>query len=99
VRARLSSLQVKKLVGASAAILFVAAAFGFAYFDNTFVNYPRSPDSELGRSVPYAVKGIVVYITQGQRQLLTWLDWIAIVSGMVMAVVLLVHRGDPFSKK
>jgi len=49
--------------------------------------------------VPYAVKGIIVYITKGQLDLLSWLKWIQIASGAIAALVILIHRGDPFRSK
>ncbi len=57
-------LKVKTITGVSAAILLVVAWFAYGVLENTYVNYPRTPNLEQGRSVPYAVKGIVVYITE-----------------------------------
>ena len=92
-------LKIKKIVGVSAAIVLIVAWLASGLLENTYVNYPRSPNLEEGRTVPYAVKGIVVYITQGQQHLLSWLTWIEIGSGMIAALVILIHRGDPFRSK
>lgn len=92
-------LRAKKIVAVAAAIVFIAAWFTHGILDNTYVNYPRIPNKEEGRTVPYAVKGIVVYISEGQQVLLSWLTRIEIASGIVLAFVIILHRGDPFRSK
>jgi hypothetical protein len=89
-------LRVKKIVGLGAALLFVAAWFAQGFLDNTYVSYPRVPNEAQSTVVPYAVKGIIVFITPGQHNLLSWLRWVEIGSGLVAALVILIHRGDPF---
>jgi len=49
-------------------------------------------------TTPLVVKGIVVYITKTQSNMLSWLGWLELLSGAVAALVLLVHGGDPFKK-
>jgi len=90
-------LKIKRIVGVGAAIILIASWFSYGILENTYVNYPRYPDA--GRTVPYAVKGIVVYINREQQNLLSWLTWIEIGSGMVAALVILIHRGDPFKSR
>ena len=92
-------LKVKKIVGLSAGLILVVAGFIHAGLQNTYVTYPRTPNQEEGRTVPYKAKGIVVYITEEQEKFLSWLMWIEIGSGMVAALVILVHRGDPFKSR
>jgi hypothetical protein len=92
-------LKIKKIVGASAAVFLILAWFASGILENTYVNYPRSPDQQNGKNVPHAVKGIVVYITESQFDLLSWLRWIEIGSGVIAAFVILIHRGDPFRSK
>jgi len=92
-------LRIKRLVGASAAVVFILACFANGILENAYVNYPRFPDQQEGRIVPHAVKGIIVYITRGEFDLLSWLRWIGIGAGMVAALVILIHRGDPFRSK
>ncbi len=82
-------LKIKKIIGVSAAVVLIVAWFASGILENTYVNYPRSPNAGEGRTVPYAVKGIVVYITDRQQHLLSWLTWI----------VILIHRGDPFRSR
>ena len=65
--------------------------------DNTYVDYPRIPDPEIGRTVPYYAKSIVVYITKDQRTVLVWLHWILIGSGALLLISLLVNQKWPLS--
>jgi hypothetical protein len=92
-------LKIKKIVGVSAAVVFIVAWFTWGDLENTYVRYPRSPDPQEGRTVPHEVKGIIVYITESQRDLLSWLGWIQIGSGAIAALVILIHGGDPFRSK
>jgi hypothetical protein len=69
------------------------------FLQNTYVGYPRTPSAQDGRTIAYAAKGIVVYITLAQQEVLSWLAWIEIFSRIVVAVVILLHGGDPFRSK
>jgi hypothetical protein len=93
-------LKVKKIVAASAGVVLIVAWFAFGFLENSiFINSPRFPNPQEGRTVAYAVKGINIYITKSQRELLSWLLWITAGSGMIVVLVLLIHRGDPFKSK
>jgi hypothetical protein len=92
-------LKLKKIVAVSAAIILIVAWFTHGILENTFVSYPRFPNPDEGLSVPYAVKGIIVYITKEQQNFLSWLTWIEITSGLVAAFVILIHWGDPFKTR
>jgi hypothetical protein len=92
-------LKIKKIVGVSAAVVLIMAIFSWGILENTYVSYPRFPDPQDGRIVPHTVKGVIVYITQSQCDLLFWLGWIGIGSGVIAALVILIHRGDPFKSK
>jgi hypothetical protein len=92
-------LKLKKIALASALIIFTVAWFTVGLLENTYVYYPRSPRPEEGKTVPHEVKGIVVYITEEEQRLLSWLVWIEIGSATVAVLVMLIHRGDPFRSK
>jgi hypothetical protein len=92
-------LKAKKIVVRLAALILVVAWFTHGYLENTYVNYPRAPQPEYGRIVPYPVKGIVTYITAGQQDFLSRLTWIEISSGAVVVLVILSHWGDPFRSR
>jgi hypothetical protein len=92
-------LKIKKVVGVSAAVVLIVAVFAWGILENIYVSYPRFPYPQDGRIVPHEVKGIIVYITESQRDLLFWLRWIGISSGVIAALVILIHRGDPFRSR
>jgi hypothetical protein len=89
-------LKVKRNICASAAAILIVAVFAWGILENTYVNYPRSPNPQDGRVVPHAVKGVIVYITESQSNLLSWLTWVGVGSGVIAVLVTLIHRGDPF---
>ena len=76
--------RLRKAVLGTAALILVCAAMLHGPLDNVYVTYSRNPDPENGRIVPYEVKGVVVYITKDQSELLTWLWRIEIVSGVIV---------------
>jgi hypothetical protein len=71
---------VNKIAFTAAAILFGSLLI-HAALQNTYVTYERTPNSSNGRTVPYHVKGITVFITPNQSELLSWLVPIEVVSG------------------
>lgn len=87
---------MKKIIGQLSAVIFVAAGFFAGASQNAFVNYPRVPNQPEGRIAPYLVKGVVVYITAEQRQLVSWTNWIFIGSGLICLLAILFYGGDPF---
>jgi hypothetical protein len=92
-------LTIKKVVGITAALIFVAAWYYSGFLENTYVNYPRSPILGEGMIAPLVVKGIVVYISERQATFLSWLQWIEIGSGTIAVLVILMHGGDPFKSR
>jgi hypothetical protein len=89
-------LKLKRVVSIAAAAVLISSWFVIGMLENSYVNYPRSPDPLGGRIIAHAVKGIVVYITESQSILLSWLSWVEIGSAAIVALIILVHRGDPF---
>jgi hypothetical protein len=62
----------RALVRCALLALFVAA-FASVALDSSYVAYPRTPDPSIGRIAPYEVKGVVVYVTEGQRAVVSLL--------------------------
>ena len=89
-------LKIKKIIGLSAGIILIIAAFYSVGMDNTYIGYPTIPDPETNRTVPYAIRNIVVYITKEDQEFLSWLFWAQVGSGAVFVLILLIHGGDPF---
>lgn len=92
-------LKLKKFVGLTAGLLLVAAWFGYANLENSFLGNPRVPAPAAGKVLPHVVKGVTVFISDDEQQLLLWLKYIGIVSAVTTGVVLLIHCGDPFRPK
>jgi hypothetical protein len=65
--------NIARIVGRIAAAVLIVAIFVYAYFLNTYIYFPRSPSPEAGRTVPFEVKGIIVYTTQQQSDQFHWL--------------------------
>ncbi len=58
----------------------------------TYFNYPRIANPETGRTVPYEVKRVIVYITEGQSEVLYCIRGIEIVSGALIFVSLILNQ-------
>jgi len=69
-------LKVKNIIARSAAVVLGLIWFALSYLESN----PRKPNSEEGRIVPDAVKGMIVHITENQQNLPSWLN-----SGFVWA--------------
>jgi hypothetical protein len=85
--------RIFRALGRAAGIVLLPAWFFFAYLENKYVTWPREPNAETGRTIPYHVKTIIVYITEYDQQLNTTLWWILIGSGSVFVIALL-FSGD-----
>jgi hypothetical protein len=92
-------LKIKKITGLTAGIVLVAAAFVYGNLQNHFLGYPHVPIPQTGQTIPHIVKGVTVFISEGDQLLLTWSRYIGIASAAIMALVLLIHGGDPFRSK
>lgn len=81
-------------------VVLLLASFGVhTVLDNEYVNYPREPDQSTGRTVPYSVKNVVVYITKSQDELIFWLTRVKILSGILVVVSIILHRKWPINPK
>jgi hypothetical protein len=89
---------MRKAIFAAAAVAWVAAIVTNGILDNSFVvNAPRTPDPSTMRTVPYVVKRVVVYISEDQLELMSWLRWIQVLSGGGILVNLLLNLKWPTS--
>jgi hypothetical protein len=67
-------------------------------FQTLLVNYPRIPNAEISRIVPYEVKRVVVYITEGQSAVLDWLRWVEIGSGALILISVVLNEKWPLRR-
>jgi hypothetical protein len=80
----IEKIRKNLLIGAGlllAATIGLRAGLELFYFDS-----PRQPDPATGRMVPYAVKNIVIYITENLSDVFYWLHWSFYFSGAVIVV-------------
>src|SRR5258708_1834554 len=87
----------KALLVGSAFVGAISMAL-YGILENTYVNYPRVPEQASGRVVPHEVKGITVYITEHQSEVIHWIIWILIVSGVLILISLFLNLKWPISK-
>jgi hypothetical protein len=69
------------------AAMGLRAALEMIYFD-----YPRQPDPAMGRTVPYVVKNIVVYITENQNDVLYCLRWCFYPFGILLVISVILNE-------
>jgi hypothetical protein len=68
-------------------------------YQSVYLTYPRTPDLETHRIVPYAFKHTVRYITKEQMETIHRLDWTLIILGVFITVNLLIHLKWPLPSK
>jgi hypothetical protein len=73
-------LKLKKIIGLTASLIFVAAWFGYANLENSFLGNPRVPNLQAGMTVPHEVKSVIVFISDDEQRFLLWLRRIGIIS-------------------
>jgi hypothetical protein len=84
--------KVRKII-LDAALVLLAAAIGLrAILELFYFDSPRQPDLPSGRTVPYVVKNVVIYITQNLSDVLCWLQYSFYVFGAVIVVSIILNR-------
>ena len=76
-------------------VIAVVSMFAYAFLENIYLEYPRSPDEALGRSVSHHVKSIVVYLTQGESTTIHIVVTVLIVSGALTLIGIFIHQRWP----
>lgn len=87
--------MVKRLthfVAVAIAATWIATVFSNTILDNTYVGYPREPDPAKHLVMPYSVKGIVVYITSGQMEVILIFRYVMIISGILTVILIVVNQ-------
>ncbi|MBA2402634.1 MAG: hypothetical protein H0V72_28855 [Bradyrhizobium sp.] len=75
-------------IGQASAFVLVVAFWWWALLEMDYVGWPKFPQPEIGRIIPYEVKNILVYISPKDAEFGRTLKWTMIVSGSLMAVCL-----------
>jgi hypothetical protein len=68
----------------------IRAILEMLYFDS-----PRQPDPAMGRTVPYVVKNVTIYITENLGDVFFWLQWSFYFFGAVVVVSVILDRVWP----
>jgi hypothetical protein len=93
---------VKKLrkVILNGALLLFAAAIGLrSFLELLYFDSPRQPDPLSGRTVPYVVKNVVIYITPNLSDLFYWLQCSFYLFGAVIVVSVVLNQIWPLESK
>jgi hypothetical protein len=76
--------------------IFLLSWVYWGFLENEYVYRPRVPHPELGWTTPHAVKGITVYISPHEEEIVTWLYRIdAGVFAVIVIYVILGGKIDP----
>lgn len=76
----------------------MATAAGFVFvlslvvgwiLESTYVTWPKEQNPAHGRTEPYAIKRLTVYITPAERDILIWLTRLEIGSGVLILLGLI----------
>jgi hypothetical protein len=80
-------------IGQAVGAVLVAAWWWWGLLEMSYVGWSKSPQPEIGRTVPHQVKNIVVYISPRDVEFGRHLIWTMIVSGALL-VICLVFSGE-----
>ena len=83
--------RIRRILLVSSAFVGLLSMSTYGVLENSYVNYSRVPEEALGRVVPHKVKGITVYITEKQSEMIHWVTSILIVSGSLVLIVLFLN--------
>lgn len=87
--------RVRRAALAGAAVIWVAVMAALGILDNVYVVYPRYPNPGVGKTVPYEVKHVIVYITREQSAILDYLRWAEYGSGALTLISLATNQKWP----
>jgi len=92
-------LKIGKIIAFASLLVFVGSLFVIGSLENSYLSYPRAPEPSSERTVPFHIKGIVVYITRSQRETLSILYYVHGISISLVACILILSRGRAITSK
>ncbi|MBV9825251.1 MAG: hypothetical protein JO001_06220 [Alphaproteobacteria bacterium] len=94
-------LTAKRVLITAAGIMLVITMFLLNNLENGFLlrSQARQSNVEEGRTIPFAEKNAVVYITQQQNDFDYWLRLSSPIEIGVIALVLIAHGGNPYKSR
>ncbi len=78
--------KIRKAILSGAGLLLAATIGLRVVLELIYFDSPRQPDLATGRTVPFAVKNIVIYITENLSDVFYWLQWSFYFFGAVIVV-------------
>jgi hypothetical protein len=93
----MATVTTGRALALASVIVFLVTLWSLGSLDNTYVTYPRVPDKSSGRIVAYPVKGIVVYVTPAQHQMLSGLAYAEYGSLVALTILIVVSGGRAVS--
>jgi hypothetical protein len=92
----MKSLQTfRKVLLICSAIVGLVGGGVYTLLENEYVSYPRSPNPALGLVVPHTAKGVVVYISEQQSQLISWVTTILVLAAALILMHLVLDQKWP----
>jgi hypothetical protein len=91
-------LDLKKMSCIVAGASLVCAVLLGAAMQNKFVTNPTTPDPANGLIFPYEAKGRLVFIDATSNYISHLLPYLAAISILVLVLIVIIHKGDPFKK-
>ena len=79
-----------------AATVWVLSLVAVSLLETAFLGYPRTPNVAEGKTEPYKVKGIVVYVTKSETDVLHFLKPAQVVSLGLIVIAGAVNLKWPF---
>ena len=84
--------KIGRIVLAAIGGTFTLSFFVYGAFENTYVNYPRVPNVELSRTVPWKAKEMTVYVTPQQKRSIDICWWIMVISGSLVVPIVIIYK-------
>lgn len=96
---RHSGGKILKIILSTSLVAWAAVIGLRAFLEIIYFDFPRNPDPSTARIVPYVVKNVVVYITEGQNDLLHWLRYGFYVFGVLILISFLLNLNWPWTPR
>jgi hypothetical protein len=87
--------KIRRAIIAVVSCAWFAAMAALFVIDSTYVGYPKVPNPEIGRIVPYTVKNVIVYLTKDEETIAKLVHWSAFGFGSLAVICMLVNQKWP----
>lgn len=77
-----------RLLVSAAGVILAGSLYYYASLEMAYFKYPQKPDAQTGYTIPYQVKGRIVFIKSDEERLMYRLTWIGVVSGGLLLAMI-----------